>query len=146
MATQNVVDAAAIRQQIDRLVEAIRAADLEGLRPLYAPEMVSFDVGPPLRSVGLEAKLGNWVEAFTTFQPPLDYEVRDLTIHVDGDVAFAFSLNRLTGTLHNGNRAGGWVRATLCFRKIGGDWLIAHDHASVPLDPRTGRALVDLEP
>ncbi|WP_441614746.1 MULTISPECIES: nuclear transport factor 2 family protein [unclassified Cupriavidus] len=30
-----------------------------------------------------------------------------------------------------------WVRATLCFRKIAGRWLVVHEHASVPmpLDP-----------
>jgi ketosteroid isomerase-like protein len=108
--------------------------------------MVSFDVAPPLRHVGAEAKLRNWVEAFTTFQHPLGYEVRDLTITVGGDVAFAHSLNRLSGTLKNGNMGGSWVRATYCFRKIDGNWLIAHDHVSVPMDPASGRALLNLEP
>ncbi|MGO4813113.1 nuclear transport factor 2 family protein [Cupriavidus sp. 2MCAB6] len=26
-----------------------------------------------------------------------------------------------------------WVRATVCFRKIGGQWLVVHEHASVPI-------------
>jgi ketosteroid isomerase-like protein len=146
MATQHSVDEAEIRQRIDRLVEAIRGADLEGLRPLYATGIVSFDVRPPLRCLGVDAKLGNWVDAFTTFQQPLDYVVRDLTIIVDGDLAVAYSLNQLSGTLKSGNRGGAWVRATLCFRKIDGNRLIAHDHASVPVDPQSGRALLDLEP
>jgi ketosteroid isomerase-like protein len=146
MATQHAIDEAEIRQRIDKLVEAIRGADLEGLKPLFAPEMVSFDVGPPLQHVGVAAKLKNWIEAFTTFQHPLGYEVRDLTITVSGELAFAHSLNRLSGTLKNGIRGGGWVRATYCFRKIDGSWMIAHDHVSVPLDPESGRALVNLEP
>ena len=146
MATQHAIDEAEIRQRIDALVEAIRGADLEGLKPLFAPEMVSFDVGPPLQHVGVEAKLKNWIEAFTTFQPPLGYEVRDLTMTVSGDLAFAHSLNRLSGTLKNGIRGGGWVRATYCFRKIDGNWMITHDHVSVPLDPESGRALLNLEP
>jgi len=65
---------------------------------------------------------------------------------VGDEVAFGYSLNRLSGTLKNGNRSGFWVRATFCFRKIGGNWLIAHDHVSVPLDVESGRALLDLEP
>jgi len=44
MATQHAVDEAGIRQQIDRLVEAIRAMDLEGVKSIYAPDIVSFDV------------------------------------------------------------------------------------------------------
>ena len=39
-----------------------------------------------------------------------------------------------------------WVRGTLCFRKIDGNWLIAHDQVSVPLDIASGRGVVDLEP
>jgi ketosteroid isomerase-like protein len=146
MATQHASDEADIRQRIDKLVEAIRTMDLEGLKSIYAPHIVSFDVNPPLQHVGAEAKWKNWVEAFTVFQRPLGYEIRDLTITLDGDVAFAHSLNRLSGTLKNGNRSGFWVRATTCFRKIDGNWLIAHDHVSVPLDPESGRALLDLEP
>ncbi|PZR88098.1 MAG: DUF4440 domain-containing protein [Candidatus Nephthysia bennettiae] len=146
MATQHAVDEAGIRQQIDKLIEAIRAMDLEGVKPIYAPDMVSFDVQPPLQHVGAEAKWTNWADAFTAFQRPLGYEIRNLTITLDGNVAFAHSLNRLSGTLKNGNRSGFWVRATYCFRKIDGNWLIAHDHASVPLDLESGRALLNLEP
>jgi len=146
MATQHAVDEAGIRQQIDKLVEAIRAMDLEGVKPIYAPDIVSFDVGAPLQHVGAEAKWRNWVDAFTAFQRPLGYEIRNLTITLDGDVAFGHSLNRLSGTLKNGNRSSFWVRATFCFRKIDGNWLIVHDHASVPLDLESGRALLNLEP
>lgn len=63
------------------------------------------------------------------------------------DVAFAHSLNRLSGTLRNGTRTTGfWVRATMCFRKLHGAWLIAHDQVSVPLDLTTGAALMNLQP
>jgi ketosteroid isomerase-like protein len=66
---------------------------------------------------------------------------------VNDDIAFAYSLNRISGTLKNGNASSGfWVRATTCFRKIDGNWLIVHDHASVPLDFESGRALLNLEP
>ena len=39
-----------------------------------------------------------------------------------------------------------WVRATLGCRRIDGDWVIVHDHESVPFDPESGRALIDLAP
>jgi ketosteroid isomerase-like protein len=145
MATQHALDEADIRQLIGKLVEAIRAMDLEGLKACFAADIVSFDVGPPLQHVGAEAKLGNWREAFTVLQPPLGYEIRDLTITVGEDVAFAYGLNRLSGTL-NANLFGPWVRWTAGFRKIDGNWLIAHDQVSVPVDYVTGRALLNLEP
>lgn len=147
MSSQQAVAEAEIRERIDELVEAIRAMDVQRLRSLYAPDIVTFDVQGPLRRVGAEAKLGNWVEAFGAFQAPLGYELRDLTISAGDDLAFAHGFGRLSGTLKNGTRVGGfWVRFTGCLRKVGGRWLIAHDHASAPLDVQTGRALTNLEP
>jgi ketosteroid isomerase-like protein len=62
-------------------------------------------------------------------------------------VAFGHFFGRLSGTLNNGTETSGmWVRATLCFRKIGGNWLISHDQVSVPLNIQTGKGVVDLEP
>ncbi len=144
--TQHAIDEAEIRAQLDRLVGAIQAMDLEQVKSIYAPDIVSFDVQPPLQVVGREAKSRNWTDVFTAFERPLGYEIRDLTIAVDRDLAFLHSLNRLTGTLRNGKRSGFWVRATACFRRVDGTWLIAHDHVSVPLDVESGGGMVNLEP
>jgi len=146
MAARHAADEAEIRQRIDKLVEAICAMNLEGVRPFYAPDIVSFDAQPPLQHVGAEAKLRNWVDVFTVYQRPLGYDIRDLTITLGGDVAFAHGFGRLSGTLKNGNRSGFWVRWTACLRKMDGNWVIAHDHVSVPLDVESGRALLNLEP
>ncbi len=146
MATQRANDEADIRQRIDKLAEAIRAMDLEGVMSIYTPDLVSFDIVPPLQHVEAEAKRNNWVDVFATYRPPLEYEIRDLTITVGDNVAFGRSLNRISGTLKNGHRSGYWLRWTTCFRKIDGTWLIAHDHVSVPVDFEHGSALLDLEP
>lgn len=146
MATQHAVAEADIRQLIDKLVEAVRTMDLEGVNSIYAPDIVSFDIVPPLQHVGAEAKWKNWVDVFTAYQRPLGYQTRDLAIVVGDDMAFGYSLNRISGTLKNGNSSDYWVRWTACFRKIDGSWLIAHDHVSVPIDVQSGRALLDLKP
>jgi uncharacterized protein (TIGR02246 family) len=146
MATQRALDEADIRRRIDTLAEAIRAMDLEGVMPIYAPDITSFDIVPPLQHVGAEAQRKNWMDVFATYQPPLGYEIRDLTITVGDDVAFGHSLNRISGTLKNGNRSDYWLRWTTCFRRIDGAWLIAHHQASVPVDFENGTALLDLEP
>jgi ketosteroid isomerase-like protein len=144
--TQHAIDEVDIRKGIEKLVEAIRAMDLESLMSIYAPDIVTFDVQAPLQRVGAEGKRKNWVDAFSMFQPPLGYEIRDLTITSGDVVAFAHGFGRLSGTLKNGSKGGFWVRYTVCFRKIDGNWLIAHDHASVPLDVESGKALLNLEP
>ena len=139
-------DEAEIRQQIGKIVEGIRTKDLKVLEQLYATDVVSFDVEPPLQHVGLEAKLNNWVRVFAIFQD-VTYEVRDLAITVGEDVAFGHGFGRLSGTLKDGTATSGmWVRGTFCFRKIDSHWLIAHDQVSVPLDIPSGRGVTDLQP
>jgi ketosteroid isomerase-like protein len=146
MAMQREADEATIRQQVEKIVEGIRTKDLEGLGQLYATDVVSFDVEPPLQHVGRDAKLKNWANAFMFFQD-VAYEVRDLAITVGDEVAFGHCFGRLSGTLANGTETSGmWVRVTFCFRKISGNWLIAHDQASVPFDVSTGRGVADLSP
>ena len=140
------VDEADIRQRIEAGVAAVRAKDLEGVVALYASYVVSFDVGSPLRSAGAGAKRRAWVEVFAMYQRTLGYEVRDLTITVGDDVAFAYSVNRISGLLKNGDKTDFWVRWTACFRKIERNWLIVHDHVSVPIDPQTRTALLNLAP
>ena len=146
VATQRANDEADIRQRIDKLAEAIRAMNLEGVMSIYAPDVVSFDIVPPLQHVGVEAKRKNWVDAFAMYQHPLGYEIHALTITVGDNVAFGHSLNRISGTLKNGNRTDFWLRSTTCFRKIDGKWLITHDQVSVPLDLEGSRALLNLKP
>jgi len=56
MDTQRAMDEAEIRQRIDKLVAAIRVMDLDTVMSIYAPDIVSFDLEPPLQHVGAEAK------------------------------------------------------------------------------------------
>ncbi|WP_318306157.1 NAD(P)H-dependent oxidoreductase [Amycolatopsis solani] len=137
---------AAIRGRLDAMVEGLRVKDLEALRRCYAPDVVSFDVEPPLQHVGVDAKLENWAKVFTIFEK-VDYELRDLTVTASGGLAVGHGFGRVSGTLKNGVTTDGmWVRGTFVFRDTGDGWVIVHDQASVPFDVATGRGLADLEP
>jgi len=137
---------AEIRRQIDKLVEAVRAADLERVMSFYARDVVTFDIVPPLQKIGADAKRKNWMGVFAAYQRPLGYEIHGLSITARNDVAIARSLNRVSGTLTNGTPIDQWLRWTACFWQVDGNWLIVHDHVSVPTDFATGRALLDLKP
>jgi uncharacterized protein (TIGR02246 family) len=144
--TRHDTDEAAIRGQLDRIIESLRAKDREGLARVYTPDVVSFDVEPPLQHVGAEAKLKNWANVFAFFED-IAYEFRDLQITAGETVAFGHGFGRLSGTLKNGATTEGmWVRATFCFKRIDGEWLIAHDQVSVPFDIATGKGVSDLRP
>ncbi|HVX06574.1 YybH family protein [Humibacter sp.] len=90
-----------LRHLIDSIVEAIAAKDIGALRALYAPDVVSFDVEPPLQHAGIEAKLSNWERVFQVFGTAA-YEVRDLAFEVSDELAFGHGFGRLSGTLGSG--------------------------------------------
>jgi ketosteroid isomerase-like protein len=117
------------------------------IKTLYAPnDVFAFDIGPDFKVIGIENKMKKWAAAFAAFRGELNYEVRDLTVSIGGEVAFSHSCNRLVATRSDGTKGGIWVRVTACFRKIGDHWLIAHDHISVPVDTANSKALLNLEP
>jgi ketosteroid isomerase-like protein len=146
IATQRETDEAQIRRQISQIVQGLKDKDLEGLKRLYTPEVVSFDVEPPLQHVGVAAKARNWANVFEFFET-VTYEVRDLALAVGDEVAFGYAFARLSGQLKNGTATSGmWVRITYGLRKIDGTWLIAHDQVSVPLDIQSGKGMTGLEP
>jgi len=139
-------DEAAIKRIIEGGVEAVRHKNIEGVMSLYAPEVVSFDIVPPLRYVGADAFRNVWEEVFSSFQGPIGYELHDLTITVGDDVAFAHSLNRISGTINTGQKTDLWLRWTACWRRVNGKWLIVHHQNSVPVDLQHGKAVLDLKP
>jgi uncharacterized protein (TIGR02246 family) len=139
-------DEAAIRELIDGFVKAIRAKDIHGVMSVFGPEVVSFDLGPPLQHGGGEPFVKRWQELFDSYQGSIDYEVSDLSVAAGDDVAFSHSLNRVSGTTQNGQKSERWLRWTACYRKTNGKWLIVHEQVSVPVDVRSGRAVLDLKP
>jgi len=137
---------AQIRQRVLDWAKAFNAKDVERIMSFYVPTIVSFDIGPPLRYAGADNKRRAWHEVFEAYAGAVSYEVRELDVTASGDLAFAHSLNHVSGTLASGGTSDVWLRWTACFRQIDDVWLIVHDHVSVPADLAHGRAVLDLEP
>ena len=135
-----------IRAVVDERIAAVRAKDPGPLARRQAGSISTFDVLPPLNSRGnaaVEAKTRAWFDAYPS---DIGYDVEQLEVHADGDVAFCAFLYHVTGTLGSGDEVSMWVRATLGLRRIDGEWRIVHDHESVPWDAETGQGRIDLAP
>ena len=143
---EEAVAEALIRQRVEDYAKAIRAKDIDRVMSLYAPNIVSFDLNPPLRYVGANNKRRAWQEAFAAYTGPIVYEVRELNVTTHGELAFVHSLNHVKGTLASGHISDLWLRWTACFRRIDDVWLVVHDHVSVPADLEHGQAVLNLTP
>jgi ketosteroid isomerase-like protein len=139
-------DEAQVRARMEAWATALRAKDLDGLMAHYAEDILVFDLAPPLQYEGKAAYRKNWGDWFPSFQGPVGYEIRGLSIATGGDLAFCRSLNRISGIRTSGEKTDVWVRATVGLRKIGGKWMVAHEHFSVPINMETFAAELELEP
>lgn len=136
-----------IRAQVESWAAALHAKDVDRIVKHYAPDAVVADLAPPLWNAGVETLRRNFTDWFPTWIGPIGLEVRDLHVTAGSDLAFARSLNRIHGTKTDGHEADLWVRATICFRKSGDEWKVAHEHVSVPFHmDGSFRAAVDLKP
>jgi ketosteroid isomerase-like protein len=143
-----VSDVEAIRALIEARADAMRRKDAAAAIALLADDIVAFEMIPPLvlpaEAARSEQAMMGW---FAGWEGGIEIEIRDLVIHVDGDVAFTHSLNRLAGTRLGGGRTDIWMRSTLGFRRTPDGWRIVHGHTSVPFDPADGfKARLDLHP
>jgi ketosteroid isomerase-like protein len=137
---------AVIRQRVEEWAKAVRAKDVGEVMSFYAANIVSFDLDPPLRYAGTENKRRAWQNFFAVHAGPVGYQVHDLNVTLQGELAFVCGLNHVTGTLARGGANDFWVRWTACLRRSHGVWLIVHDHVSVPADLALGRAVLNLTP
>jgi ketosteroid isomerase-like protein len=121
-------DEAEIRQLLDRWAQAFSARDLDGIMSICEPgqALVAFDLVAPLRYTGFEAYKKDYQELLEQFQGPIGVEYRDLSILAGDTIAFSRGLERLSGTLKDGQKFDAWVRFTECYRKTNGHWRAIH--------------------
>jgi uncharacterized protein (TIGR02246 family) len=141
-------DDAKIRELVNDWAKAVKSKDAERAVSSYAPDLTSFNIAPPLRERLTRKQYRDNLKAwFETFDGPMDFEVRELEVKVGDDVAFAHMVNRVGGKKKNGERDDTWVRATICFSRINDNWLVVHEHVSVPFYmDGSFKAAVDLKP
>jgi ketosteroid isomerase-like protein len=135
-----------VRALLDDWAGAIRSKDIDRLMLLYASDIVYFDLVPPLQYSGSAAARRNFLRWFDGWQGPIGQDISQLSILESGDVAAASMLIRAGGTLKDGREVGYWVRATVLCQRSNDRWLIKHEHISLPVDFKTGTAVMDLVP
>lgn len=146
--TASKTDETEIRQLVETWVEAARMGNLEKVMACYTPDVVAFDAIGPLQLKGAEDYRKHW-ETCLSYMPPggeMIMDVHELNVSVSGELAFAHYVSRCGCVGEDGTEQIGWMRATVCCRKTGEGWRIAHEHYSSPFDPETNKVVDNLAP
>jgi ketosteroid isomerase-like protein len=134
------------KTQITELIEkyrlAFEARDVTAIMSAYAPGdgVFVFDAIPPRDYPTWDEYRKDWEGLFKTFPGPIKDRISDLTIVTDGSMAYSHRIEDTHFTAADGTDKEMVTRVTDVFRKIGGKWLIVHEHVSFPVDPTTGQA------
>ncbi len=135
----------AIKKQIDSFFSALSAKDIKQMMMHYADDAIIFDVKPPFQTKGAISWKHVWEASLPFFPDVFEVVTRDMVIHADGHVGFAFYLFKLTGKEKDHPAMQTWMRATTGFKFQNGKWKIVHDHASIPFNPQNNQAVFSLE-
>jgi uncharacterized protein (TIGR02246 family) len=139
---------AEIKALEDRFVAAFKAKDLDAMMKVYVPDqtLFVFDVIPPRQYVGAAAYRKDWQGFLNDFDGPITIEMTDLDVAADHNLGYGHSIQRVAGTDKKGKKIDLTVRVTDVYKKIRGQWLIVHEHVSVPVDLDTGKPDLSSKP
>jgi ketosteroid isomerase-like protein len=98
----------------------------------HEPDVVVFDVLPPMQYVGADAYRASWDDWQPDTEGDFSFELHDLKVAAGDDVAFAYGFIRCAGRTVEGRQFEDRVRATFCLRKHVDGWRVAHQHISMP--------------
>jgi ketosteroid isomerase-like protein len=128
----NRKDEVAIRTLVETWARAVRRKDLDAILLNHSPNMLMFDVPPPLESKGIEAYKRTWDVFFSWTHDPVVFDISEMSVTAGDDVAFATALMRCAGREVNGDDIELDFRLTIGLRKIDNQWIVMHEHHSIP--------------
>lgn len=122
-----------VRSVLETWAKATRQNRKDDVLRNHAPDLVIFDVLPPMKYESAAAYRASWGDWQPEVQGEGEFDLEHLTITAGTDIAFAHSFIRCGGTMPDGRKFEDLVRATFCLRKISGSWRVTHQHISKPL-------------
>lgn len=125
----------AIRELVEDWASAVRKKDLSAILLNHSANMLMFDVPPPLASKGIEAYSKTWDLFFSWAHDPVVFNIREMDIIAGDDVAFVMALMRCAGGESHGQASELDFRLTIGLRKIEDQWIVVHEHHSIPAAP-----------
>ena len=124
--TNKVTDEIPIRQLIENWARSISAGNRAAILAHHSPDLLMFDFPSVVR--GIEAYDKTWDFFYDSPKGSISFVPSEMQVTASNDVAFASCLIHCDGT-----SAGPLdLRLTVGLRKIDGEWVVLHEHHSVP--------------
>ena len=122
-----------IRLLIENWALAVRNKDMDGILAHHSADMVMFDVPPPFQSIGIEAYRKTWDIFFKCTKPDV-FDIQELSIKAGEDIAFCYATMKCSDKSNSDGYVDLPFRLTIGLEKTDGQWVIVHEHHSIPAE------------
>lgn len=130
-------------EEVEHKIIAATSAD-EVMKYYDQNDIDVYDFMPPLQYKGVAAVHGDFDNFFSNATNVKGNFV-EMVVVTDGKLGMARSLQHFAWTDKAGKAQEATLRVTDVFHKVGGKWKVIHSHISVPVDPKTGQAQMNLQ-
>jgi len=125
---------AEVRRIVEDWAAAVRRRDFAAILRNHSPDILMFDVPPPFQSKGIDAYRKTWDLFFAWAPEPAVFDIKEMHVTAGNDVAFVAAAMKCAGDEADGKGAELDFRLTIGLRKVADQWVIVHEHHSVPAD------------
>jgi ketosteroid isomerase-like protein len=123
-------------KQVGELVEnwakAVRDRNMEAVLSHHDDNIVMYDVPEPFQSKGIEAYKKTWDLFYSWARDTGVFDILELNVVAGQDVAFCYATMRCAGVNKWEQKEILNFRLTIGLKKINQQWIILHEHHSVP--------------
>ena len=140
-------DREAIGKRLQQILDAWSTRNAQQAAPYYAKDadLIFFDI-TPVEYKGWDAYAEGIEKLFANYES-VDFRLNgDAVVHQTGPIAYATATWDALATLKDQTKQHFTVRWTIIMEKRGSEWLVVHEHASVPLNGLTAAPSTNQEP
>jgi len=141
-AAGNAKDEKAIRDVENKIISATSTDEV--MKYYDQNDIDLYDFVPPLQYNGASAVHGDLDNFFNNAKDAKGNFV-ELVVVTDGKLGMARSIQHFTWNDKDGKAQEATLRVTDVLHKVDGKWKVIHSHVSVPVDPKTGQAQMNLK-
>jgi len=129
------VDEEQIKKLVQTEMEGAATHDIDKVMSVYwhSKDFVLYDAVPGEFN-GWDALKADYEDYFKTFPGKPDASFADLHVGTSGDLGYAFSIQTWKFKKASGEVVTSVQRVTNIYRRIDGQWLCIHEHASIPVN------------
>lgn len=122
-----------IKTILEAWADAVRRHDVPAILARHEPDIVMFDLPPPLQCKGMEAYEKTWDLLLRYHKAGTAFDIQELDVTAGHDVAFAVAIMRCgpDSSSSPADKDGFLFRLTAGLGKDDSDWRIAHEHHPV---------------